>query len=171
QYKSLAQVNQTRTVVVPAVRGMITDDTGQALVTNQTSMTVSVNMMQLSQTTSDNGKAVLARLAPPPPPRAKPLAQKVGLCPRGVSQPCWTGSPYQPIPVAEHVSDTIALQIMEEPKLFPGVPAPLSRVVDYPMPDGANPAQVLGYLQPITQAEMAKEHIPQTGFADDDLVG
>ena len=30
QYKSLAQVNQTRTVVVPAVRGMITDDTGQA---------------------------------------------------------------------------------------------------------------------------------------------
>jgi penicillin-binding protein 2 len=62
QYKSLAQVNQTRSIVVPAVRGMITDDTGQALVTNQTSMTVSVNMMQLSQTTSDNGKAVLARL-------------------------------------------------------------------------------------------------------------
>jgi len=59
QYKSLAQVNQTRSIVVPAVRGMITDDTGQALVTNQTSMTVSVDMMQLSQTTSDDGKAVL----------------------------------------------------------------------------------------------------------------
>ena len=57
-------MNQTRTIVVPAVRGMITDDTGQALVDNQTSMTVSVNMMQLSQTTSDDGKAVLARLAP-----------------------------------------------------------------------------------------------------------
>jgi penicillin-binding protein 2 len=39
------------------------------------------------------------------------------------------------------------------------------------MPDGANPAQVLGYLQPITQAEMAKDHIPETGFADADLVG
>ena len=39
------------------------------------------------------------------------------------------------------------------------------------MPDGANPAQVLGYLQPITQAEMAKQHLPETGFAGDDLVG
>ena len=64
QYKALAAVNQTRTIVVPAVRGMITDNTGQPLVSNQTSMTVSVNMMQLSQTTSDDGKAVLARLAP-----------------------------------------------------------------------------------------------------------
>jgi penicillin-binding protein 2 len=171
QYKSLAQVNQTRKIVVPAVRGMIADDTGQALVTNQTSMTVSVNMMQLSQTTKDDGKAVLTRLAPLLHTPEKTLAEKVRLCTRGVPQPCWTGSPYQPIPVAEHVSDTIALQIMEEPTLFPGVVAKLTPVVDYPMPAGANPAQVLGYLQPITQAEMAKQHIPETGFAGDDLVG
>ena len=171
QYKALAVVNQTRTVVVPAVRGMITDNTGQALVTNQTSMTVSVDMMQLSQTTKDDGKAVLARLAPLLHQPAKTLAEKVRLCTRGVPQPCWTGSPYQPIPVAEHVSDTIALQIMEEPTLFPGVTAQLSPITDYPMPDGANPAQALGYLQPITQAEMAKEHLPETGFAGDDLVG
>src|ERR1700690_546184 len=63
QYKALAQVNQTRQIVVPAVRGAITDDTGVPLVDNQTSMTVAVNMMQLSQTTSDDGKTVLARLA------------------------------------------------------------------------------------------------------------
>ena len=171
QYKALAAVNQTRTVVVPAVRGMITDNAGQPLVTNQTSMTVSVDMMQLSQTTKDDGKAVLARLAPLLHVPAKTLAEKVRLCTRGVPQPCWTGSPYQPIPVAEHVSDTIALQIMEEPTLFPGVTAKLSPVTDYPMPSGANPAQALGYLQPITQAEMAKEHLPETGYAGDDLVG
>jgi penicillin-binding protein 2 len=171
QYKALAQVNQTRTIVVPAVRGMITDDTGQPLVDNQTSMTVSVNMMDLSQTTSDDGRAVLARLAPLLGLSDKTLAEKVRLCTRAVSQPCWTGSPYQPIPVAENVSDATALQIMEEPKLFPGVTAQLSPVVNYPMPDGANPAQVLGYLQPITPAEMAADHIPETGFAGDDLVG
>jgi penicillin-binding protein 2 len=130
-----------------------------------------VNTMQLSQVTSDDGKAVLARLAPLLHMSDKTLAEKVRLCTRGVPQPCWTGSPYQPIPVAEHVSDTIALQIMEEPAMFPGITAQLSPVVDYPMPDGANPAQVLGYLQPITQAEMASEHIPETGFAGDDLVG
>jgi penicillin-binding protein 2 len=128
-------------------------------------------MMQLSQTTKDDGKAVLARLAPLLHLPAKTLAEKVRLCTRGVPQPCWTGSPYQPIPVAEHVSDAIALQIMEEPTLFPGITAQLSPVTDYPMPDGANPAQALGYLQPITQAEMAKQHLPETGFAGDDLVG
>lgn len=170
-YKQLAEVNQTRQIVVPAVRGMITDDTGAPLVRNQTSMVVSVNMMQLSQRTADDGKAVLNRLAPLLHLSDKTLSEKVRLCTRGVSQPCWTGSPYQPIPVAEHVSDVTALQIMEEPRQFPGVTAQLQPVVDYPAPDGANPAQVLGYLQPITQAEMAKDHIPQTGFADDDLVG
>ena len=171
QYKALAQVNGTRTIVVPAVRGMITDDTGAALVTNQVSMTVAVNMMQLSQTTRDSGKAVLARLAPLLGMSDNTLTEKVRLCTRGVPQPCWTGSPYQPIPVAENVSDAIALQIMEEPTLFPGVTAQMSPIVDYPMPDGANPAQALGYLQPITQAEMAKDHLPETGYAGDDLVG
>ena len=171
QYKALAAVNQTRTVVVPAVRGMITDDTGQPLVTSNTAMTVSVNMMQLSQTTKDNGRSVLARLAPLLKMPLTTLTEKVRLCTRGVRQPCWTGSPYQPIPVAEHVPNPVALQIMEEPTQFSGVTAQLSPVTDYPMPHGANPAQVLGYLQPITQAEMAKEHLPETGFANDDLVG
>jgi penicillin-binding protein 2 len=171
QYKALAAVNQTRQIVVPAARGSITDDSGQALVSNQAAMTVAVDTMELSQTTSDDGKAVLARLAPLLHLPVTTLTEKTRLCTRGVPQPCWTGSPYQPIPVAEHVSDAVALQILEQPRLFPGVTAKLSPVTDYPQPDGANPAQVLGYLQPITQAEMAKEHIPQTGFADDDLVG
>jgi penicillin-binding protein 2 len=170
-YKQLAEVNLTRQIVVPAVRGTITDDTGAPLVRNQTEMVVSVNMMQLSERTSDDGRAVLARLAPLLNLSDKVLSEKVRLCAAGVSQPCWTGSPYQPVPVAGRVSDAIALQIMEEPRQFPGVTAQLQPVVDYPMPDGANPAQVLGYLQPITQAEMAKNHLPQTGFADDDLVG
>ncbi|HEY0935354.1 MAG TPA: penicillin-binding protein 2, partial [Trebonia sp.] len=171
QYQALAQVNQTRTIVVPAVRGSITDDTGAPLVDNQTSMTVSVDMMQLSQTTRDDGRAVLARLAPLLRLTVPALAGKVRLCTRGVRQPCWTGSPYQPIPVAEHVSDTVALQIMEEPSLFPGITAQLTPMASYPMPGGANPAQVLGYLQPVTQAELAREHLPETGFAGDDLVG
>jgi len=171
QYKALAAVNQTRSIVVPAVRGIITDATGQPLIRNQASMTVSVNVTQLSQTTTDNGAAVLARLAPLLHMSDKTLTEKVRLCTRGVSQPCWTGSPYQPIPVAENVSDKIALQIMENPTEFPGISAKVQPVVQYPMPDGANPAQVIGYLQPITQAEMAKDHLPETGFASDDLVG
>jgi penicillin-binding protein 2 len=171
QYKALAQVNQTRSIVVPAVRGAITDDTGTPFVRNETEMVVSVNMLDLQQHTSDNGVAVLKRLAPLLNLSYKTLSEKVRLCTRGVPQPCWTGSPYQPVPVAEHVSDAIALQIMEQPKVFIGITASLQPVTDYPMPNGANPAQVLGYLQPITQSEMAADHLPETGFAGDDLVG
>ena len=73
--------------------------------------------------------------------------------------------------MSQTVSDQTALQIMEEPKQFPGVTAQVQPVVDYPMPYGANPGQTLGYLQPITQQEMAKLHLQETGFAADDLVG
>jgi len=171
QYKQLAAANQTRQIVVPAVRGQIVDDTGQALVRNTTSMVVSVNMMQLSQTTSDGGQSVLHRLAPLLGMPYKALSEKLRLCTRGVPAPCWPGSPYQPIPVDQRVGVRTALQIMEQPRQYPGVTAQVQPVVDYPMPGGANPAQALGYLQPITQQEMAKEHIPETGFAGDDLVG
>src|ERR1700721_3938391 len=105
QYKALAQVNQTRSIVVPAVRGAITDDTGSPLVRNETEMVVSVNTLDLQQHTTDNGAAVLKRLAPLLHLSDKTLTQKVSLCTRGVPQPCWTGSPYQPVPGAEHVSD------------------------------------------------------------------
>jgi penicillin-binding protein 2 len=171
QYKQLASANQTRQVVVPAVRGSIVDDTGQPLVTNTTSLTVSVDMMQLSQTTSDDGKSVLNRLASLLGMPEKVLAEKTRLCTKGVPAPCWSGSPYQPIPVDQQVSVQTALQIMEQPSQYPGVTAQVQPVVTYPRPDGANPAQVLGYLQPITQQEMARDHIPETGFASDDLVG
>jgi len=171
QYKQLAAANQTRQVVVPAVRGSIVDDQGRPLVTNTTSMVVSVDMMQLSQTTSDDGRSVLNRLASLLGMPDKVLSEKTRLCTKGVSQPCWPGSPYQPIPVDQQVSVQTALQIMEQPGQFPGVTAQVQPVVDYPMPDGADPAQVLGYLQPITQQEMAREHLPETGYAEDDLVG
>jgi len=60
---------------------------------------------------------------------------------------------------------------MEEQKEFPDVTAQVQPVVDYPEPDGADPAQVLGYLQPATQQEVTSEHLPQTGFSGEDLVG
>ncbi|WP_300612549.1 penicillin-binding protein 2 [Trebonia sp.] len=170
QYKQLAAANQTREVVVPAVRGEILDDEGNPLVSNQSSLVVSVNMSDLSQT-PDGGQSVLRRLASLLGMSYTLLSDKVRLCTKGVPAPCWTGSPYQPVPVDQQVSVRTALQIMEEPTEFPGVTAQVQPVVDYPMPDGANPAQVLGYLQPITQQEMAQDHLPETGYAEDDLVG
>ncbi len=169
-FTKLAAANQTRSVIVPAVRGQILDDVGNRLVTNQTALVVSVDMMTLSQ--QPGGAApVLHRLASLLGVSYQLLTEKTRLCTAGVPQPCWAGSPYQPIPVAQHVSARVALQVLEEPKQFPGVTAQVQPVIDYPQPDGANPAQVLGYLQPITPQEIKSRHLPVTGFSGVDLVG
>jgi len=169
-FTKLAAANQTRDVIVPAVRGQIFDDAGNRLVTNQTALVVSVDMMDLSR--QPGGAApVLRRLAPLLGMSVSLLAQKTRLCTTGVPQPCWAGSPYQPIPVDQDVSDRVALQVMEEQKEFPGVTAQVQAVIEYPEPDGANPAQVLGYLQPITPQEIKSRHLPVTGFSGVDLVG
>jgi penicillin-binding protein 2 len=169
-FTKLAAANQTRNVIVPAVRGQILDDVGNRLVTNTTALVVSVDMMNLSQ--QPGGAApVLHRLAPLLGMSYQLLASKTRLCTANVQPPCWAGSPYQPIPVDQNVSDQVALQVMEEQKQFPGVTAQVQPVIDYPQPDGANPAQVLGYLQPITPQEIASRHLPVTGFSGVDLVG
>ena len=169
-FTKLAAANQTRNVIVPAVRGQILDDVGNRLVTNQTALVVSVDMMTLSK--QPGGAApVLHRLAPLLGLSYQQLTAKTRLCTVGVPQPCWAGSPYQPIPVDQNVSDQVALQVMEEQKEFPGVSAQVQPVIDYLQPDGANPAQVLGYLQPITPQEIASRHLPVTGFSGVDLVG
>jgi penicillin-binding protein 2 len=169
-FTKLAAANQTRDVIVPAVRGQILDDVGNRLVTNRTALVVSVDMMDLSQ--QPGGAApVLHRLAPLLGMSYKLLTEKTQLCTKGVSPPCWNGSPYQPIPVDQNVSDQVALQVMEEQKEFPGITALPQPVIDYPAPDGANPAQVLGYLQPITPQEIKDRHLPVTGFSGVDLVG
>lgn len=170
-YVKLASQNQTRNIIVPAVRGQILDDQGNALVANRTALVVSVDMMTLSQR-ADGGDSVLRRLAPMINMPYQLLKKKVRLCSPTVKQPCWAGSPYQPIPVDQNVSDQVALQIMEEQNQFPGVTAQPQGVVTYPFPHGANPAQVLGYLQPATTEQLKKDHLPSgVGYSTADLVG
>src|SRR5205807_10480509 len=144
-------------VIVPAVRGQVLDDVGSQLVTNTTALVVSVNMMTLSQLPG-GAAPVLHRLAPLLGMPYKLLSEKTRLCTKGVPQPCWTGSPYQPIPVAQDVSPRVALQAMEQQNKFPGVTAQVQPVIQYPEPYGANPAQVLGYLPPITPDAIRTRH-------------
>ena len=169
-YASAAAQDQTRTVIVPSVRGGILDDVGQPLISNKTSLVVSVNRAEVAQQ-PDGGVAVLHRLAKLLHMPYRLLQQRIRLCTRGVSQPCWQGSPYQPIPVDQHAPDSVALQIMESRRDFPGVTAEVQPVIDYHQPYGTAAAQMLGYLQPITPQEIKRRHLPVTGFSGVDLVG
>jgi penicillin-binding protein 2 len=167
---SEASQEQTEQVIVPSVRGEILDDTGNPMVDNSDSLVISVNMSDLVRQ-SDGGVGVLHQLAALLGMSYTDLSQKVRICTKTVRPPCWAGSPYQPIPVAENVSYQVALQVMQNPGTYPGITAQVQPVVNYVQPISTDTAQVLGYLQPITAQEMKQEGLPSTGFSGEDLVG
>jgi penicillin-binding protein 2 len=169
-YASAAAQDQVRTVIVPPVRGQILDDAGQPLVDNHTALVVSVNRALVLQQ-ADGGASELHRLARLLHMNDTLLQEKIRMCTTGVSQPCWPGSPYQPIPVDQQVPTAIALQIMENQREWPGVSAQPQPVTHYVQPYATDMAQILGYLQPITPQEIAQRHLPVTGFSGVDLVG
>ena len=171
-----ASVNQTRQVVTPALRGLILDDQGRELVTNRTSLVVTVDRYSLSRR-KDKGAPVLANLAPVIKMPLAQLKARLTLCWERDAVPgrCWSGSEFQAVPVAKDVTDGVALQIMEHREDFPGVTAGLTSIREYPAPLGVNAAHLLGYLGPVTQAELdaqkAQTKTGATALQNSDLVG
>ena len=169
-YAALASSERIREVVQPAVRGAIVDDLGAPIVDSRSALVVSVSLPALWQQ-ADGGTAVLDRLAALLHVSRKRMRDEVRLCTAGVSQPCWTGSPYQPVPVAENVPAPTGLQILENQRLYPGVTAAIQPVIHYQQPISTALAQTIGYLQPITASELKSQGLPATGFAGTDMVG
>ncbi|MER8186332.1 penicillin-binding protein 2 [Kitasatospora sp. NPDC094015] len=155
EYAAKAQGNHIREVVEPAIRGEILDASGRVLAGNETKLVVSVSRTSLLQQ-KDHGKGVLTRLADVLGLPAKDVQDKVRLCDAKTPQPCWNGSPYQPIPVTQQATTQQAMQIMERREDFPGVTAQPTAVRRYTGVEGANASQVLGYLSPVTDDEVTK---------------
>ena len=169
-YRALASSERIREVVTPPTRGSIVDDLGAPIVTSTPALVISVSLPALWQQ-SDGGVAVLSRLATLLHIKQSVMRDDVRLCTVGVRPPCWAGSPYQPVPVAENVSATTALQVLENQRLYPGVTAAVQPVTHYQQPISTSLAQVLGYLQPITASELKAQGLPSTGYSGVDLVG
>jgi penicillin-binding protein 2 len=158
-YTQQASDNRIREVVTPATRGLILDQLGRPLVSNRTSLVVSVDRTELGKQ-KDDGKAVLTRLAKALGTTYLALTYKLELCgPEARQKPpiCWNGSPYQPIPVAKDITQDLALQIMEKRSDYPGVTASLEAVREYESPYDVNAAHLLGYLGPVNDTELANQ--------------
>jgi penicillin-binding protein 2 len=166
-YTRIGTNNGVRDVITPAARGLILDQAGRPLVSNRTSLVVSLDRAALEEQ-KDHGKAVLTRLAGPLHTTYAALAERIALCgtPGAVRGVCWNGSPFQPIPVAKDVSTDLALSIMERRADYPGVVAQLESVRDYPDIYGVNAAQLLGYLGAVSQSELDKQ---KKALADGEL--
>jgi penicillin-binding protein 2 len=177
-YRAAAVANQVRTLSTPAPRGMIVDDEGRALANDSYEYVVTVNQDTLANE-KDGGAAVLARLSPILGESVTDLKNKIRLCgqpipnsDKKVGQPCYTGSPYQPIPVKDFdPNDTAGLQkalgIEERSELFPGVSVSEQQVRQYPF--GALAGHELGYLQAINAQQLT---LPKyADYQPTDLVG
>ncbi|TDC03667.1 penicillin-binding protein 2 [Nonomuraea longispora] len=168
EFVTRATETRTRTVIVPAVRGQILDSSGRPLVRNKTALVVSVDRTRLSRM-PDGGVKVLRKLSAVLDRPVAQLQQRITPCGPGIAKPCWTGSPYQPVPLDEKVDTREALQILERQEEFPGVTAEIHSVRQYP--GGRAGAQMLGYLQPVTEAELEKREGLKASFSGVDLVG
>ncbi|MBV7697610.1 penicillin-binding protein 2 [Streptomyces sp. TRM70350] len=169
-YAKEASGNHVQQVVQPAVRGSILDARGVALADNETRLVVSASRTDLLKM-KDDGKAVLTKLAGVLGMTPKEVMEKVRLCDAETPQPCWNGSPYQPIPITDEATPRQALQIRERAEDFPGITAEPQAVRRYPSPGRANTAQVLGYLSPVTDQEIQQAQDTNSPYLRSDMVG
>jgi len=159
-YQAAAVNNAVRDVEIPAPRGLIVDDQGRPLVANRTSWVVSVDRSIFDKLRPQARHSVLTRLAATLGVAPAVLARRAKTCGEaGAAKApiCWNGSPYAPIPLADDIRQQVAAAILEQPEDYPGVTASAQQVRAYPSPYGVNAAQVLGYISPITESELAAE--------------
>ncbi len=158
-YRAQAADNAVQNVVVQPQRGLIVDAMGRPLAASRTTWVVSVDRTALARLAPSAQTALLHRLADTVHQPYRTVMARTKLCgePGALRPPlCWNGSPYQPVPVAEDVSQSVALAIQERGEDFPAVTAEQRSVRSYPHPFGVNAAHVLGYLTPITSDEYAR---------------
>ncbi|MFE6896635.1 penicillin-binding protein 2 [Streptomyces sp. NPDC057717] len=170
EYAKEASGNHVQQVVSPAVRGSILDARGVPIADNETRLVVSASRTDLMKM-ADDGKAVLAKLAAVLGMKTGDVTEKVRLCDATTPQPCWNGSPYQPIPITDEATPKQALQIRERSEDFPGITAEPEAVRRYAGPGDSNTAQVLGYLSPVTDAEIEKAKDTSSPYLRSDQVG
>lgn len=165
RFRNAAASNRVREIITPAARGQILDDRGLPLVSNRTDLVVSVTR-SIVRSQDDGGKGVLARLSKVVGIPAEQIALLIAPC--GEKQPdgtrakapnCWNGPPQQPVPIKSYRADDprqvrAVLAIEEHAEDFPGVGARYAAVREYPQ--GSLAAHVLGYLGPLSEADLGK---------------
>jgi penicillin-binding protein 2 len=151
-------------VVVPAPRGEIVDARGRPLVKNTSAQVLTVNRGAL-QALPDEGTAVLTRLAQLLGTTAALLAKEITPCSPTVPAPCWTGQPYEPVPVATTVPTSVVLDVSEHREQYPGVALQTVTLPQYP--DGSLAAHVLGYTGAVNEADKKQN----TSLSDADTIG
>ncbi len=166
---ALAEETNTRQVLTPALRGRILAADGSPLVANDASSVLTVDPQVLLES-PDEGRALLASVAQAIELDSDKVWGRTRVCGRPGAPPvpsCFSGSPYQPIPVAYDVDPVAALAVLEHPEDYPGIALSAVPVRTHTAND-VNAAHVLGYLGRPTQPEV---EAAEGSLDPSDLVG
>ena len=157
KYRDAALSIQSRDVITPATRGLIVDSAGVPLALNRVGIAVTVDRTKIDRQ-PDKGVAVLRSLATLLNLQYADIYQRTRLCgelAKGSRAGCWTGSRFQPIPITKEADPEIALRIVERSDQYPGVFATPVSIRNYPANAGVNGAHLLGYVGPLTDADLS----------------
>ncbi len=160
KYRDAALSIQSRDVVTPANRGFIVDSSGVPLALNKVGLAVTVDRTVIDKL-PDKGDAVLQDLVKLLGLKFGDVWQRTRLCgelPKGQKAGCWTGSRFQPIPITKSADPELALRIVERSDRYPGISATPVAIRSYPKTVGINGGHVLGYVGPLTEADLAGEN-------------
>ncbi len=156
RYQQAALDIQSRDIVTPALRGLIVDNEGNLIATNKAGLMVTADRSVLDKL-EDKGKSVLTRVSTVLKLNYEDIYLRTRLCPelpKDQRNGCWNGNRYQPIPVTKEASENQVLTILEQSDLFPGIDAQPVSIRYYPSLAGERATHVLGYVGPITEADL-----------------
>lgn len=159
RYQAAALDIQSRDIVTPALRGLIVDNEGKSLAINKAGLMVTADRSILDKQ-KDKGITVLTRVADILKLNYIDVYARTRLCgelPKGERNGCWNGNRYQPIPITKEATENQVFTILEQSDLYPGISAEPVSIRYYPSYEGENATHVLGYIGPITEADLNNE--------------
>jgi penicillin-binding protein 2 len=159
RYQQAALDIQSRDIVTPALRGLIVDSDGEPLAGNKAGLMVTADRSILDRE-PDKGRDVLNRVAQVLDLNSNDVFIRTRLCgelPREEQNGCWNGNRYQPIPITKDASEAQVLKLLERSDVFPGINAEPVSIRNYPSLFGERGTHVLGYVGPITEADLNNE--------------
>ncbi|MFM8751661.1 MAG: penicillin-binding protein 2 [Actinomycetota bacterium] len=159
RYQEAALDIQSRDIVTPALRGLIVDNEGNPIAINKAGLMVTADRSVLDKQ-RDKGQSVLRRVAQVLDLEFVDVYARTRLCgelAKGERDGCWNGNRYQPIPITKEATENQVLSIVEQSDLYPGIGAEPVSIRYYPSYSGERATHVLGYIGPITEADLNNE--------------
>lgn len=164
-YERLADLNQIRTIAVPAPRGVMYDRHGVVVARSRPSFVVEVVPAQL--TDPHREVAAVARLVGAPETQLWRRLLFVNGATYKTFAALADAVPLGPIIIADDLHPEIVARFAEQSDKLPGIAVELVPVRQYP--HGTLGSHVLGYVGQITQQEY--EALKRRGYGSNDVVG